>query len=176
MAAWYGIPCIGDTLFKLLHVRTCSLGALANIYLQYCKWGEAKEGPRCGYSYRVIVWSHLITVCVIHAGALYCDGGLRTKGFTGEGIRGSSVLVVKDHGAGTPLFSNNQLPRRILDDKPVYGGAILLVRNLRNSLIAEWHRERSKRENSRTASNHFLYVGAENFGECTFHTCFGTAP
>ena len=121
-----------------------------------------------------------ITVYVILVGALYCDGSLRTKGFTGEGVRGSSVLVVKDHGAGTPLFSNNQLPKRILDDKPVYGGAILLVRNLRNSLIAEWHRERTKRQNSRTASNHFLYVGAENFGECTFPTgivsCFDTTP
>ena len=88
--------------------------------------------------------------------------------------------MVKDHGAGTPLFSNNQLPKRILDDKPVYGGAILLVRNLRNSLIAEWHRERTKRQNTRTASNHFLYVGAENFGECTFPTgivsCFDTTP
>ena len=105
---------------------------------------------------------------MIHAGALYCDGGLRTRGFTGEGIRGSSVLAVKDHGAGAPLFSNSKLPRRILDDKPVYGGTILLVRNPRYSLIAEWHRERSKRQNSRTASNHFLYVGAENFGKCVF--------
>ena len=112
---------------------------------------------------------------MIYAGALYCDGGLRTKGFTGEGIRGSSVLVVKDHGAGTPLFSNTKLPKRILDDKPVYGGTVLLVRNLKHCLIAEWHRERSKRQNNRTASNHFLHVGAEYFGECNhMHTCLVT--
>lgn len=114
----------------------------------------------------------VVTVCVIYAGALYCDGGLRTKGFTGEGIRGSSVLVVKDHGAGTPLFTNNKLPKRILDNKPVYGGTVLLVRNPKHCLIAEWHREKSKRQNNRTASNHFLHVGAEYFGECTTaHSC-----
>lgn len=58
-----------------------------------------------------------------------------------------------------------KLPKRILNDAPVYGGAILLVRNPRRAMIAEWHRERSKRQVNSTVSNHYLYVGKEYFGE-----------
>ena len=106
-------------------------------------------------------------MCVIayfQLGALYCDGSLRTKGFTGEGIRGPSALVIKAHSKNA-LFTNNKLPRRILNDIPIYGGAILLVRDPRKALVAEWHRERSHRRATSNVSSHYLYVGKEYFGE-----------
>ena len=97
-------------------------------------------------------------------GSLYCDAALRTKGFSGEGIHGPSVLVIKSH-AVNPLFTNMEnLPMRIPSMVPVFGAAIVLVRNPRHAMIAEWHREKTKRKSNKTVSNHFLYVGKEYFG------------
>ena len=95
-------------------------------------------------------------------GALYCDCGLRVGGFNGEGVQGSSVLVTKTHNrkvqfVGGHIFSTSRIP---------YGAAVLLVRDPRGALVAEWNRERSNRVVSPNVSNHFTYVGEEYFGEC----------
>ena len=95
------------------------------------------------------------------AGSLYCDCSLRAGGFTGEGIQGPSVIAMKTHNlkvqfVGGHVFSNTRVP---------YGAAILLVRDPRGALVAEWNRERSKRMISPNVSNHFTYVGEEYFGE-----------
>jgi hypothetical protein len=96
---------------------------------------------------------------------LYCDGALRANGFTGEGVRGQSVLAVKSH-ATNPLFTGmEKLPKRISTRTPVFGAALILVRNPRNAIIAEWHRERTKRQTTRNVSNHILFVGEEYFGK-----------
>ncbi|CAI8024939.1 WSCD family member CG9164 [Geodia barretti] len=57
---------------------------------------------------------------------------------------------------GGHVFSNTRVP---------YGAAILLVRDPRGALVAEWNRERSKRMISPNVSNHFTYVGEEYFGD-----------
>ena len=56
---------------------------------------------------------------------------------------------------GGHVISKTRLP---------YGSAILLVRNPRDALIAEWNREKSKKQVSKNVSNHFSYVGQEFFG------------
>ena len=71
------------------------------------------------------------------------------------------MLAVKTHNlkvqfVGGHVFGPNRLP---------YGGAILLVRDPRGALVAEWNRERSKRMVSPNVSNHFAYVREEYFGE-----------
>ena len=98
-------------------------------------------------------------------GSLYCDGALRTKGFTGEGVRGPSVIAIKSHTVN-PLFTRmKKLPKRISTNTPVFGAALVLIRNPRNAIIAEWHRERTKRQTNRNISNHVLFVGKEYFGK-----------
>ena len=94
-------------------------------------------------------------------GGLYCDCGLRSGGFTGESVQGSSVLVVKTHRlevqfVGGHVFSSERIP---------YGAAVLLVRDPRAALVAEWNREKSKGVISQNVSNHFAYVGQEYFGK-----------
>lgn len=103
-------------------------------------------------------------------GSRYCDGALRTHGFNGEGVYGPSVIAVKFHSIN-PLFTNmKKLPKRIPPTVPVFGAAIVLIRNPRDSLVAEWHREKSKRQSNVNVSNHFLYVGKEYFGMSTLST------
>ena len=94
-------------------------------------------------------------------GAVYCDCGLRLGGFTGEGVQGSSVLVIKTHRpvvqfVGGRMFSSERIP---------YGAAVLLVRDPRSALVAEWNREKTKKLMSQNISNHFAYVGQYYFGK-----------
>ena len=125
----------------------------------------------CSYFRTLIVVSLLQLLCL--TGSLYCDGALRTKGFSGEGVYGSSVIAIKTHTVN-PLFTNmEKLPTRVASTTPVFGAAIFLVRNPRNAMIAEWHRERTKRKSNITVSNHFLYVDKSHFGKsvCCSKVC-----
>lgn len=101
-----------------------------------------------------------ILILVFHAGAIYCDGDIRSKGFNGEGIWGPSVLVTKTHNP-TPCFL-----RQIRQTKnPCFGSAVLLVRNPKDALISEWHRKKSNPYASKNTSNHVLHMGhAKDFG------------
>lgn len=106
----------------------------------------------------------IITYSFSPKGSLYCDGALRTKGFTGEGVYGQSVIAIKSHSIN-PLFRNmEKLPKRTFNKAPIFGAAIVLIRNPRYALIAEWHRERTKRKTNVNTSNHILYTGREHFG------------
>ena len=103
----------------------------------------------------------VLTLLYIHTGGLYCDCSLRVGGFNGEGIQGSSVLVMKTHNlkvqfVGGHFFSLTRCP---------YGAAILLVRDPRGALVAEWNRERSARSVTPNTSSHYTYVGEEYFGK-----------
>ena len=77
-------------------------------------------------------------------------------GFPGEGIRGSSVLVVKTHNSGK---------RRETTGHVQYRSAILIVRNLKDALIADWHRRCAKSQNLTVENRHVLSVGKEYFGK-----------
>ena len=113
-------------------------------------------GLKVGYG--TVALCHLLS---IYSGGLYCDCGLRTGGFTGEGVQGSSVLVMKTHNpkvqfVGGHFLSNNGEP---------YGAAVLLIRDPRAALVAEWNREQSKSAISQKVSNHFTYVQKDYFGK-----------
>lgn len=97
-------------------------------------------------------------------GSLYCDTVLRARGFAGEYIRGPSVIAIKSHGVRA-LFTNGELPQRVNKNHPLYGAAVLLVRDPKSALVAEWHREKSKRQTNATSSNHYLAVGEEYFSK-----------
>lgn len=80
-------------------------------------------------------------------------------------MRGQSVIAIKSHTIN-PLFTlMDNLPKRIPSNTPVFGAALVLIRNPRNAMIAEWHRERTKRQTNRNVSNHVLFVGEEYFGK-----------
>ena len=104
------------------------------------------------------------------SGSMYCDNVLRARGFTGEFIRGSSVIAVKVHGV-KGLFTNGKLPRRVFNRAPIFGAAILLVRDPKSALVAEWHRERTKRQTNASSSNHYLSVGKEFFSKFFYDQC-----
>ena len=65
------------------------------------------------------------------------------------------MIAVKVHGTGG-YFSNQILPR-LIGNKPVFGAVILLIRNPRDVLIADWHRRKAK--------SHYLHVNATYFGK-----------
>ena len=76
-------------------------------------------------------------------------------------MQGSSVLVMKTHNLKVQFVEGHVFSRERLP----YGAAVLLVRDPRAALVAEWNREKSKRQVSHNVSNHFTYVGQEYFGE-----------
>ena len=99
----------------------------------------------------------------ICTGALYCDVSLRTKGFTGEFVRGGSVLVVKTHGS-TPIWNDDPDLR---STKGRFGSAIFIVRNPLNALVAEWNRKVANNFTIKTVNvnSHTESAGKEWFGE-----------
>ena len=152
---------------RTMHVLTLSYLWPSNVY-NYASlpeitmydnvWYECKNNA-CAYIILPNVYNYIFT-----KGSLYCDGALRTKGFTGEGVYGQSVIAIKSHSIN-PLFINMEnLPKRIFNKAPLFGAAIVLIRNPRDALIAEWHRERTKRKTSVNSSNHILHTGREHFG------------
>ena len=105
----------------------------------------------------------------MYIGALYCDRELRTRGFTGESIRGPNVIAIKTHN-NKGRFTNGHLPPRVYVGIPIYGAAILLVRDPKTALVAEWHRQRTRSQSNTTFSSHFLTVGEEYFSKYIEHT------
>lgn len=77
------------------------------------------------------------------------------------------MLVTKTHNLKVQFVSGHLFSR---DRKP-YGAAVLLVRNPRAALVAEWNRERTKRMVSHNVSNHYTYVEQDYFGENKYTAC-----
>ena len=107
---------------------------------------------------------HTLAVVPVIPGSLYCDNVLRARGFTGEFIRGPSVIAVKTHNT-KGRFTHGELPPRILNRAPVFGAAILLVRDPKSALVAEWHREKTRCQTNATSSSHYLSAGEEFFSK-----------
>ena len=83
-------------------------------------------------------------------GAIYCSAKLRGSGFPGESIRSGAVLVVNTdqteprwsnvvYKEGDPLHGFKKA-----QDIPLFGSAVLLVRNPFHSLLVEWRFRRSE--------------------------------
>ena len=74
-------------------------------------------------------------------GSMWCDPSLRAKHFCMEGVRSTSVLVVKNHDThlrwvGVPLGDGESV-----NNKPDFIGGILIHRNPFKATIAEWNRD-----------------------------------
>ena len=74
----------------------------------------------------------------IYTGSIYCDNGLKSKGFIGEKVISANVLVVKTHYPSQDLF----IPLSEFHDPSKFKNitaAILLVRNPLDSIVSLWN-------------------------------------
>lgn len=74
----------------------------------------------------------------IYTGSIYCDNGLKAKGFIGEKVISANVLVIKTHYPSQDLFiplSEYRDPRKFKN----ITAAILLVRNPLDSIVSLWN-------------------------------------
>ena len=94
----------------------------------------------------------------IYTGSVYCDWGLKSKGFAGEWIVSANVLTVKTHLPSRELFPKaNQFgdPNKYKDITAV----ILLVRNPLESFISKWNF-------LQTSGSHVAITAPDHFGMC----------
>ena len=98
--------------------------------------------------------------CACAAGSIYCDRTLREGGFCGEGLRGTSLVVVKTHDTSLQWRGG-----KLSDSsRPVFDKAIFLVRNPFRANIAEWNRQMSKKyAPEQTGSSHVKHVSNKSF-------------
>ena len=92
----------------------------------------------------------------IYTGSVYCDWGLKSKGFAGEWIVSANVLTVKTHLPSRELFPKaNQFrdPNKYKDITAV----ILLVRNPLESFISKWNF-------LQTSGSHVAITAPDHFG------------
>ena len=113
------------------------------------------------YDVRDNVFYLLLTV-LLYAGSIYCDFTLRSNGFAGEGVRGSSVIAFKTHnspGAGQIIRTR------------FYEAALYIIRSPWDVLVAEWNRKNSANSSKRNETKHSLSVGKEYFGKQLYVAC-----
>lgn len=86
----------------------------------------------------------------ICTGGVNCDVALRRNGYPGECLRSGVVLVVKTHQRDprwTGIRYDNSTPNKGFNkavDIPVYGSAILVVRDPFDALADLWHRMKAE--------------------------------
>ena len=119
-------------------------------------------------------------------GSMWCDRTLRSAYFCGEGMRGKSLLLVKNHDASIHWSGENGGGER-QNQKVPYDAVIFLHRNPFDAIVAEWNRAAfDKYQNASAGSNmHTARYGPDMFGEggvlcslCALHqdsfsTCCG---
>lgn len=108
----------------------------------------------------------LESITGICTGAVYCDVSLRSRGFTGEYVRGGSVLVVKTH-QNYPIWTDSPDDLKPESNQGQFGSAIFIVRNPLNALVAEWNRKVANNFTITTTNlnSHTEIAGKEWFGE-----------
>ena len=74
-------------------------------------------------------------------GSMWCDPSLRAKHFCMEGVRSTSVLIVKNHDSHLRWVGGSFLPGEAVHNKPDFVGAILIHRDPFSATIAEWNRD-----------------------------------
>ena len=99
-------------------------------------------------------------------GSMWCDRTLRSAYFCGEGMRGKSLLLVKNHDASIHWNGENSGGERQSRKVP-YDAVIFLHRNPFDAIVAEWNRAAfDKYQNASTGSNmHTARYGPDMFGE-----------
>ena len=73
-------------------------------------------------------------------GSMWCDASLRAKHFCMEGVRSTSVLVVKNHDTHLRWVGVKLGDGESVNNKPDFIGGILIHRNPFRATIAEWNR------------------------------------
>ena len=92
----------------------------------------------------------------IYTGSVYCDKGLKSKGFAGEMVVSANVLTVKTHLPSRELFPTSYRFRDRKKYKDITA-VILLVRNPLDSFISKWNFLQTK-------GSHVAIVEPNNFG------------
>ena len=99
-------------------------------------------------------------------GSMWCDRTLRSAHFCGEGMRGKSLLLVKNHDALLHWSGEND-GGELQNQKVPYDAVIFLHRNPFDAIVAEWNRAAfDKYQNVSAGSNmHTARYGPDMFGE-----------
>lgn len=118
--------------------------------------------PGSGNTWVRGILEYMTGVCT---GAIYCDISLRSHGFTGEYVRGGSVIVVKTH-ENSPMWMDTRSPPKKHNYWGQFGSAVFILRNPFNALVAEWNRKVANNFTSRTVNlkSHTEAAGKEWFG------------
>ena len=99
-------------------------------------------------------------------GSMWCDRILRSAHFCGEGMRGKSLLLVKNHDASLHWSGENGGGER-QNQKVPYDAVIFLHRNPFDAIVAEWNRAAFDKYQNASAGNnmHTASYGPDMFGE-----------
>ena len=118
--------------------------------------------PGSGNTWVRGILERMTQVCT---GAIYCDVSLRSHGFTGEYVRGGSVLVVKTH-ENSPIWMDTRSAPKKHSYWGRFGSAVFILRNPFNALVAEWNRKVANNFTTRTTNlkSHTEAAGKEWFG------------
>ena len=101
----------------------------------------------------------------ICTGSMWCDRTLRSSHFCGESLRGTSLLLVKNHDASLRWRGDDTDDKR---QKPPYDAVIFLHRDPFDAIVAEWNRAAfAKYQNTSAGRNmHTAHYGPDMFGKC----------
>ena len=101
----------------------------------------------------------------ICTGSMWCDRTLRSSHFCGESLRGTSLLLVKNHDASLRWRGDDTDDKR---QKPPYDAVIFLHRDPFDAIVAEWNRAAfAKYQNTSAGNNmHTAHYGPNMFGKC----------
>ena len=99
-------------------------------------------------------------------GSMWCDRTLRSAHFCGEGMRGKSLLLVKNHDASLHWSGENGGGER-QNRKVPYDAVIFLHRNPFDAIVAEWNRAAFDKYQNASAGNnmHTASYGPDMFSE-----------
>ena len=104
--------------------------------------------PGSGNTWVRGILEYMTGVCT---GAIYCDISLRSHGFTGEYVRGGSVLVVKTHENSPTWMDAKNSPKKH-NYRGQFGSAVFILRNPFSALVAEWNRKVANNFTTRTTN------------------------
>ena len=99
-------------------------------------------------------------------GSMWCDRTLRSSHFCGEGMRGKSLLLVKNHDPSLHWSGENGGGEQ-QNQKVPYDAVIFLHRNPFDAIVAEWNRAAFDKYQNASAGNnmHTASHGPDMFSE-----------
>ena len=148
------VNCTDDTCKKLKEMReryyyeTCSREARKDYEVKPCQCSLLDGKKRGRYALLSLpgsgnTWVRglLEKATGVCTGSMWCDASLRAKHFCMEGVRSTSVLVVKNHDTHLRWVGVKLGDGESVNNKPDFIGGILIHRNPFRATIAEWNRD-----------------------------------